>query len=125
MRGICRHERCPESSYNRGLCVRHIKSRVPDRFADRNRYRAKWFGSATEDIDVLAVFNRDGWTCQICFYAVSRYDEWPSPSSPTIDHIVPLSKGGSHTYSNVRLAHHGCNAGKKDREAAMREVGWG
>jgi 5-methylcytosine-specific restriction endonuclease McrA len=34
---------------------------------------------------------------------------------PTIDHIVPLSKGGAHTWQNVRLAHMGCNAGKRDR----------
>lgn len=34
---------------------------------------------------------------------------------PTIDHIIPLSKGGSHIWSNVRLAHMACNAGKCDR----------
>lgn len=34
---------------------------------------------------------------------------------PTIDHIIPLSKGGSHTWDNVRLAHMSCNAGKCDR----------
>lgn len=34
---------------------------------------------------------------------------------PTIDHIVPLSKGGTHTWENVRLAHMSCNAGKRDK----------
>ena len=34
---------------------------------------------------------------------------------PTVDHIIPLSKGGSHTWENVRLAHMSCNAGKCDR----------
>lgn len=34
---------------------------------------------------------------------------------PTIDHIVPLSKGGTHTWKNVRLAHMSCNAGKRDK----------
>ena len=35
---------------------------------------------------------------------------------PTIDHIIPLSKGGTHTWNNVRLAHMACNAGKCDRD---------
>lgn len=34
---------------------------------------------------------------------------------PTIDHIIPLSKGGTHTWENVRLAHMSCNAGKRDK----------
>ena len=34
---------------------------------------------------------------------------------PTIDHIIPLSKGGAHTWENVRLAHMSCNAGKRDK----------
>lgn len=34
---------------------------------------------------------------------------------PTIDHIIPLSKGGTHTWGNVQLAHMSCNAGKCDK----------
>lgn len=33
---------------------------------------------------------------------------------PTIDHIIPLSKGGAHTWDNVQLAHMMCNSGKRD-----------
>ena len=33
----------------------------------------------------------------------------------TIDHIVPLSKGGLHVWSNVQLAHGRCNSGKGAR----------
>ena len=31
---------------------------------------------------------------------------------PSIDHIVPLSWGGLHSWANVQLAHHGCNTAK-------------
>lgn len=34
---------------------------------------------------------------------------------PTVDHIIPLSKGGTHTWDNVQLAHMCCNSGKGDR----------
>ena len=33
---------------------------------------------------------------------------------PLIDHIVPLSKGGKHSWGNVALACRGCNYMKSD-----------
>jgi 5-methylcytosine-specific restriction endonuclease McrA len=32
-----------------------------------------------------------------------------------MDHVIPLSKGGSHTKSNTQLACFGCNTLKGDR----------
>ena len=34
---------------------------------------------------------------------------------PSIDHVIPLAKGGLHAWSNVKLAHKGCNEQKGDR----------
>lgn len=56
--------------------------------------------------------------CQICGLTVDDTDIKDGHIKrmyPTIDHIIPLSKGGSHTWDNVRLAHMACNAGKCDR----------
>jgi 5-methylcytosine-specific restriction endonuclease McrA len=36
----------------------------------------------------------------------------PDPMSPSLDHILPLSKGGTHEPRNVQLAHLGCNVRK-------------
>ena len=35
------------------------------------------------------------------------------------DHIVPLSKGGKHSYLNTRLAHIKCNVQRGNRGAAQ------
>ena len=33
---------------------------------------------------------------------------------PSRDHVVPLAKGGTHTWDNVKLAHFRCNTLKRD-----------
>jgi 5-methylcytosine-specific restriction endonuclease McrA len=68
-----------------------------------------------ERIDPLEVFARDDWTCHICRRPVDRTAPPRSSASPSIDHVVPLSRGGAHTLNNVRCAHYGCNSGKCDR----------
>jgi len=60
------------------------------------------------------VFERDGWVCYICGVAVDRKARVPWPTAPTIDHVVPLSKGGTHTLDNVRCACFRCNSRKRD-----------
>lgn len=82
------------------------------------RRRARLKGSPfVEDIDRLAVFERDHWTCGICGGPVPRDAVFPDVVSPSLDHIVPLNRGGEHSYRNVQLAHFGCNSGKCDRVA--------
>jgi 5-methylcytosine-specific restriction endonuclease McrA len=51
-----------------------------------------------------AVFARDGHRCQYCGSAAEN-----------IDHVIPRSKGGTHTWENVVAACRPCNARKEDR----------
>lgn len=57
------------------------------------------------------------WTgsCGICTEPMDRGLPRGDRLSPTIDHIVPLAKGGSHELSNLQWAHMACNAGKGAR----------
>jgi 5-methylcytosine-specific restriction endonuclease McrA len=82
----------------------------PKRWRDNHRKRVK-SGVEREHIDRHAIFERDGYRCQIC--GKKTRGKYPAPSSPSLDHIIPLSKGGSHTWDNVRCAHFGCNARKR------------
>ena len=61
-----------------------------------------------------AIYQRDDWTCQLCFEAVDRdADPW-SDWYPSLDHIVPQSRGGSDEWDNLRLTHRWCNAIRGD-----------
>lgn len=69
-----------------------------------------------EAIDPIAVFERDKWTCQICRVKTPRARRGTNePNAPELDHIIPLAKGGSHTWINLQCACRRCNGAKGDR----------
>lgn len=51
------------------------------------------------------VFERDGYACVYC----------DSPLNLTLDHIIPQSRGGSHTPDNLCTACRSCNSSKGAR----------
>lgn len=52
---------------------------------------------------------RDGWRCHLCTGRVDRTLSGLHPDGPTIDHLIPLAKGGRDEARNVALAHRRCN----------------
>jgi hypothetical protein len=78
------------------------------------RRRAQKLGTATGPVRIDEVVARDKGRCHICRGRVSR-KPYPHPRSRSMDHVIPLSRGGTHTLDNVRLAHLQCNVAKKHR----------
>lgn len=53
--------------------------------------------------------------CAICGKPVDKSLKYPHPLSPTVDHIIPLSRNGHPTDpDNLQLAHRHCNRQKSD-----------
>ncbi len=66
---------------------------------------------ATVPLTRKAVFARDGGRCAYCGAAAT-----------SLDHVVPRSRGGTHTWDNVVSACGRCNHAKADR--AVADLGW-
>jgi 5-methylcytosine-specific restriction endonuclease McrA len=84
------------------------------RRAKDNR-RARKRGAFVAVVNRRHVYERDGWTCQLCGHPVDRNAKVPEPSAPSLDHVLALANGGTHEPANVQLAHFLCNALKGDR----------
>lgn len=85
------------------------------RKANHHKRRALKLKLPAEVIRPLDVYERDEWKCGICAEPVGRDIKHPDPKSPSLDHILPLSKGGHHVMKNVQLAHLDCNIRKGAR----------
>jgi 5-methylcytosine-specific restriction endonuclease McrA len=66
---------------------------------------------ATVPLTRKAVFARDGGRCVYCGAAAT-----------SLDHVIPKSRGGPHTWDNVVSACGRCNHAKADR--AVADMGW-
>lgn len=106
--------------------IRHDKRIPKDQIIDK-------------DINLERLFRRDEGKCWICGGQCDYDDksisqsghEYPGATYPTIDHVVPVSRGGLHSWENVRLAHWKCNTMEKrdniypylplDKEFAYKE----
>lgn len=58
-----------------------------------------------ERIDRQRVFETSGGVCGICHDPLT-FDDM------AVDHIIPLARGGAHSYANVQATHRLCNAKK-------------
>jgi 5-methylcytosine-specific restriction endonuclease McrA len=90
------------------------KCRMRCGYHNQKAKRRLWKSKNYEVIRLSILLERDKYTCQICNKQVNSNVDFPHPEYPTIDHIIPLCKGGNHRYSNVQLAHWRCNRNKWD-----------
>jgi len=77
----------------------------------RQYYRCKvdeGHKDADKDIKLRQVYKEARGICALC-------KKYVKPKEASLDHKVPVSKGGKHHKSNVQLAHVRCNKKKGDR----------
>lgn len=97
--------RCPSCSVSHRRAVKRM----------RNAFRRGAPSISGQVVTDSEIFERDGWRCQLCGDPVLPFIKGLHPRQASIDHIVPVSKGGEHVAANLQLAHLGCNSAKRDR----------
>jgi 5-methylcytosine-specific restriction endonuclease McrA len=71
-----------------------------------------------ETVNPFKVFERDGWMCRLCGAATPRGKRGThDDDAPELDHVIPLAKGGDHSYANTQCACRRCNGLKGDDPA--------
>ena len=80
------------------------------KISQRQKHRAQTLGIECDvSINLAAVFKRDRGICARC-------GDWVQPKHASMDHILPLSRGGTHTWGNIQLMHLICNLRKGHRD---------
>lgn len=82
---------------------------------DCKRWLTRWAPITPEELAA-----RDGFLCRLCDDVVDLTLPYPDWLSPSVDHIIPRSAGGSDEPENLQLAHWICNVRRKDRAMPRR-----
>lgn len=121
-----KYDMSEENVYKR---ARRLKIKIQYSGAGGHWYcRARRYGCKNFDktITLKGLIKRDNGICQICGGAIdiTAIDKGHALGDyPSLDHIIPLSRGGTHTWNNVQLAHMRCNSGKCDKVPANQTEG--
>lgn len=81
----------------------------------RRRREAIKRGVRHERYNASDIYSRDNWMCGLCGKPIWKRAKVPHAKAATIDHIVPLSRGGDDVRSNVQAAHFICNSTKNNK----------
>lgn len=115
--GKARSKFCSARCRRRSTRARADRRRY--RLIDKVRRRTRMRGLLYEAVDPFKVFERDGWHCVICGCSTPREKRGSYENdAPELDHVIPLARGGSHTYANTQCACRDCNIKKGSAIAA-------
>lgn len=99
-------------------CMSESQAAWHSKNKEKNRDRAhrrRAIVRAGENLDLDLLWSESGGACPDCGCAIDRSTPYPEPGFGSIDHIVPVSRGGAHTQDNIRLVCLPCNIRKSNK----------
>lgn len=95
---------------------RMYRAKRADVYRDKaHRYRVALRKLYVEPVIMAVLAERDHDRCAVC-------GKYVKPEDWSIDHIVPVSRGGEHSYANTQLAHKRCNSSRGNRGPAQMRL---
>lgn len=120
--------------YCSDICKANMKKEKRKARKRLREAKAKKNGKIEWNISLEKLIQRDEGICKICGRQVDTEDYYYTDEGyfiagenyPSIDHIIPLAKGGTHTWDNIQLAHRHCNSIKRDSiiEQEEKQLKW-
>jgi 5-methylcytosine-specific restriction endonuclease McrA len=93
-------------------CVRKWPSEKEANRAHEHRRRARLKQAFVEDVSERDIFERDNWRCGICGHKINKSLPTGHKMAASLDHIVPIARGGKHAEYNLQASHWVCNSRK-------------
>lgn len=105
-------------------CSNRCSKRKENRRKELKKRKARLNGHVDYSITIEKLIQKEKNVCYLCggqcnvsdFYIDDRGSFIVGHNYPSIEHIVPICKGGTHSWDNVKLAHHYCNSIKRDKK---------
>ena len=107
--GRCGAMFCTRGTHATRYCSAQCRSRSAN-----SRRRARERDAFVAEVNPAKVFAADGYRCHLCGKLCDSTKSVPHPKAATVDHVVPLSRGGFHEPLNCRTAHFRCNYMKRE-----------
>lgn len=112
---------------NRCYCSAKCANKVFNSIGKDKRIKKKKAVIIDRGITLEKLYEKDNGICWLCGCQCDWEDYKITPDGafvvgknyPSEDHVVPLSKGGKHSWDNVKLAHHYCNTLKGDKVVSL------
>lgn len=93
-------------------CKRKWNNRMREKTKSSRTKKAKQNGKYDKTITLEKLYKRDHGICYLCGKKLNLDTPYNDPLAPTVEHVIPIIKGGTHTWNNVRLACRACNTAK-------------
>lgn len=118
----CSEADCTRPVRARNVCSMHWKRLRADEIGHtkqsfdgdrmRRHYERRTWQKAGENVTVAGLRERDGDACGICGMPIDFSLSGRNALGRSVDHVLPRSKGGAHSWANTQLAHLRCNISK-------------
>ena len=106
--------------FQKHFCDSCNRQKKRDTHDSNHRQRCRRYGCEYHiGVNLKAIIARDGSKCNYCKNETIRWNGVVLPNTTTLDHVVPISKGGGHTMDNVVIACSDCNTRKSNKNTRL------
>lgn len=106
---VCGETFVTDKGYHSQTCSKHCRNQLARIERNRRYKHLKAIGAFDKSVTLGNVFDKFNGVCVCCGKKLSFDCDCTDNTYPSIDHITPISKGGTHTWNNVQLMCRKCN----------------